>query len=621
MLNKLPKKTKNLLLWVLIIISLTLLFSLINNKGYAKKMSFFDFLKSVESGQVVEVVIHGDTIDGIDKDNQKFTTLAPFFPQLISLLYSKNVRFEVLPAESSIASFFNSFLVWFPGVLFVIVYIYFMRSMQKGGGAMSFGKSRAKLIADTKKTTFNDVAGIDEAREELSELVDFLRDPSKFQKLGGRIPRGCLLVGAPGTGKTLLAKAIAGEAGVPFFSISGSDFVEMFVGVGASRVRDMFTQAKKQAPCILFIDEIDAVGRHRGSGKGHSNDEREQTLNQILVEMDGFSDNSGVIVLAATNRPDVLDHALLRPGRFDRQIHVPIPDINGREKILTVHTRNTPLAEDVDLRIIARGTPGFTGADLANLINEAALLAARKNHNMVTLHILELAKDKVLMGPERKSMVITEKEKKLTAYHEAGHALLCLHLPSADPIHKVTIIPRGNALGLVMKLPEDDRVSVTIQKLKTDIAIAMGGRVAEEMIFGKDFITTGASADIQGATEIARKMVAHWGFSKKIGHVRVGVTNSYGYESMSENISATVDSEVKEIIEEGYSTAQRLIKKHVDQLHLIANALLKNEILTGYEVTSIIKDKTILKDGQNLPDIQNTESTEDSKKKKHMDSV
>lgn len=580
---------KSALIWCAIITILSLIFSAVFNNKQEKIIAFSDFLQTVENDKVAEIKMQGDVIEGVYKNKQTFSTLAPFYPQLITMLREKNVKFEVVPAQSSIKSFFESFLLWFPGLLFVAAYIYFMRNMQKGGGAVGFAKSKARFVVDNKKTTFNDVAGIDEAKEELRELVDFLRDPNKFQKLGGRIPRGCLLIGAPGTGKTLLAKAIASEAGVPFLSISGSDFVEMFVGVGASRVRDTFAQAKKQAPCILFIDEIDAVGRHRGSGRGYSNDEREQTLNQILVEMSGFTDNSGVIVVAATNRPDVLDHALLRPGRFDRQINVPLPDVGGREKILQVHTRNVPLDPSVDLKVIARGTPGFSGADLANLINEAALLAARQDHDAVTLSTLELAKDKVLMGPERKSMIIKEKDKKITAYHEAGHALLCALLPEADPIHKVTIIPRGRALGNVMSLPEDDAIFFTLQKLKTKLAVSMGGRAAEELIFGANNITGGAAGDIQSATEIAKKMVIYLGFSKKIGNTRI----EYGYEYISESTAAIVDTEIKVFIDEAYQTAQKILKLHEDQLHIIASALLKYETLSGDEVKLIIEGKEI----------------------------
>jgi cell division protease FtsH len=487
-----------------------------------------------------------------------------------------------------------------------------MRNMQSGGNkAMGFGKSRAKLMMDTKnKVTFADVAGADEAKEELQELVEFLKSPAKFQKLGGKIPKGCLLVGSPGTGKTLLAKAVAGEAGVPFFSISGSDFVEMFVGVGASRVRDMFKQAQQNAPCIVFIDEIDAVGRHRGAGLGGGNDEREQTLNQLLVEMDGFKDNEGVIVIAATNRPDVLDPALLRPGRFDRQITVPVPDVNGREQILKVHVKKVPIAPDVNIRVIARGTPGFAGADLANIVNEAALIAARKNMNVVTMREFEEAKDKVMMGVERKSMVMKEEERRLTAYHEGGHALVTVFTAASDPIHKATIIPRGRALGMVMRLPEDDRFSSTKEKLLADITVAMGGRVAEEIIFGKEKVTTGASSDIKMATTIARKMVTQWGLSDEIGPVLVGddrdeVFLGYSLGSQkhtSDELARTIDSEIRKIIDTCYTDAKNILTTNLDKLHMLAKALLEYETLTGEEIKDLLNGKPLSRNDENSND-------------------
>lgn len=482
-----------------------------------------------------------------------------------------------------------------------------MRQMQGkgGGGAMGFGKSRARLLTEKHgRVTFDDVAGIDEAKVELQEVVEFLKDPQKFQRLGGKIPKGALLVGPPGTGKTLTARAVAGEADVPFFTISGSDFVEMFVGVGASRVRDMFEQAKKNAPCIIFIDEIDAVGRHRGAGLGGGNDEREQTLNQLLVEMDGFEANEGVILIAATNRPDVLDPALLRPGRFDRQVVVPLPDIKGREKILKVHMKKVPLANNVDAKVLARGTPGFSGADLANLVNEAALLAARKDKRTVTMDDFEGAKDKIMMGAERKSMVMTEDEKKLTAYHEAGHAIVALHEPESDPIHKATIIPRGRALGLVMRLPEGDRISMSKAKLKADLSVAMGGRIAEEMIFGEEKVTTGASSDIQMATDTARRMVTEWGMSEKLGPLRYSSNQEEVFlghsvaqsKNISDDTAALVDSETRLIVENAYARAKEILTKHIDQLHTLAKALLEYELLSGDEIKDLLKGKPIIRE-------------------------
>lgn len=595
---------RNFFVWLLIFTFALLIFDFIGSAEMAaSRVAFSEFLNQVQSNQVADVTIRGDMVEGKGTDGKRFSTLIPNYPNLVDTLVAHGVKIEVAPTESAMGTFFGVILSWFPLLLLLGVWIFFMRQMQGGAGkAMGFGKSRAKMLSEKHNTiTFADVAGIEEAKTELMELVDFLRDPHKYQKLGGKIPKGCLLVGSPGTGKTLLAKAIAGEAKVPFFTISGSDFVEMFVGVGASRVRDMFEQAKKHAPCIIFIDEIDAVGRHRGAGLGGGNDEREQTLNQLLVEMDGFATNQGVIVIAATNRPDVLDPALLRPGRFDRQIVVPTPDINGREQILKVHSAKVNLGPDVQLRVIARGTPGFSGADLANLVNEAALLAARKNRQVITMTELEEAKDKVMMGAERRSMVMKDAEKKLTAYHEGGHALVTVYMPASDPIHKATIIPRGRALGMVMRLPEDDRFSMTYEKLLADLAIAMGGRVAEEIIFGKEKITTGASSDIKMATSLARRMVTQWGMSDKIGPVLVGdeqeevfIGHSIGRENRkSDTLNATIDAEVKRIIEEAYETARSILTKNIKQLHLLAKTLLEYETLSGDEIVQLIKEGKI----------------------------
>ncbi|MBN9543759.1 MAG: ATP-dependent zinc metalloprotease FtsH, partial [Alphaproteobacteria bacterium] len=559
---------KNFLIWMLLIFTLAGVYNFIQGgsiSGSYSSYAFSDFLGKVDEGQVSSVIIQGRTIEGRMADGTRFSTYAPEYPNLVDKLKSSNVRIEAVPNESKFTSLFGILLSWFPIFLLIGVWVFFMKQMQGGGGkAMGFGKSKAKLLSEKAKVTFSDVAGIDEAKEELEEIVDFLKDPGKFQALGGKIPKGVLLIGSPGTGKTLLARAIAGEANVPFFSISGSDFVEMFVGVGASRVRDMFEQGKKNAPCIIFIDEIDAVGRHRGIGLGGGNDEREQTLNQLLVEMDGFEANEGVIILAATNRPDVLDPALLRPGRFDRQIVVPAPDINGREQILSVHMKKVPLAPDVDARVIARGTPGFSGADLANLVNEAALMAARRNRKLVTMTEFEEAKDKVMMGAERRSLAMTEDEKKLTAYHEGGHAIVAYYSPASDPIHKATIIPRGRALGLVMRLPENDRLSVTYEKLKADIAVAMGGRVAEELIFGTEKVTSGASSDIQQATRMARAMVTEWGMSDKVGPIFFGGDQQDAYlggssgaaKVRADETSKLIDDEVKLVVETGYDVAK-----------------------------------------------------------------
>jgi len=553
----------------------------------------------VDSGNVREVTIAGDSISGFFKSNRSFKTYAPNDPTLVTRLQKNNVTIIAKPLDSGSPSLMDVFVSWFPMLLLIGVWIFFMRQMQGGGGkAMGFGKSKAKLLTERHgRITFDDVAGIDEAKEDLQEIVEFLREPHKFQRLGGHIPKGALLVGPPGTGKTLLARAIAGEADVPFFTISGSDFVEMFVGVGASRVRDMFEQGKKNAPCIIFIDEIDAVGRHRGAGLGGGNDEREQTLNQLLVEMDGFEATEGVILIAATNRPDVLDPALLRPGRFDRQVVVPNPDIIGREKILKVHMRKVPLAPDVETRTIARGTPGFSGADLANLVNEAALLAARRDKRMVTQAEFESAKDKIMMGAERRSMVMTDEEKKLTAYHEGGHALIAINLDASDPVHKATIIPRGRALGMVMRLPERDHISLTRAKLKADIAVAMGGRVAEELIFGHDMVTSGASSDIQMATKMAKAMVTQFGMSDKLGPLAYGDNEEEVFlghsvsrtQNMSEETQKLIDSEIHRIVDEGYKLAKKMLKAKVKDLHTISQGLLEYETLSGDEIINLLK--------------------------------
>ena len=568
------KFNKNLIIWLVIgflLSSFYNFFTKSNENVKVEQIAFSDFLNEVEKDNVLDVNIKGDLISGNLADGKKFNTYTPYDPNLIEKLSKKDVKINVEPYKTKGSSLLNILLSWFPMLLLIGVWLFFMRQMQSGSGkALGFGRSKAKMLNEkTGKVTFKDVAGIDESKNELQEVVEFLKDPSKFQRLGGKIPKGVLLVGPPGCGKTLLARAVAGEAGVPFFTISGSDFVEMFVGVGASRVRDMFEQGKKSAPCIIFIDEIDAVGRHRGAGLGGGNDEREQTLNQLLVEMDGFESNEGVIIVAATNRPDVLDPALLRPGRFDRQVVVPNPDILGREKILKVHLRKVPLAPNVDSKIIARGTPGFSGADLANLVNEGALLAARRNKRFVTMQEMEDAKDKVLMGIERKSMVMKDDEKKLTAYHEAGHAIVAIHSKYSDPVHKATIIPRGRALGMVMRLPESDRISMSKIKIKADLAVAMGGRIAEELIFGPSKVTTGASSDISMATNIARKMVTEWGMSDKMGPLSYGENEQEVFlghsvtqkKNISENTAQEIDKEVRKIVDEAYKTAHAIIKK------------------------------------------------------------
>ena len=606
---------RNFALWVIIALLLMALFNLFQSpsqRAETNEISFSQLLAEVDAGNVREVTIAGETITGNFNDNRSFQTYSPKDPNLVDRLYEKGVKITARPANEDVPSLLDVFVSWFPMLLLIAVWIFFMRQMQGGGGkAMGFGKSKAKLLTERHgRVTFDDVAGIDEAKEDLQEIVEFLRDPHKFQRLGGRIPKGALLVGPPGTGKTLLARAIAGEANVPFFTISGSDFVEMFVGVGASRVRDMFEQAKKNAPCIIFIDEIDAVGRHRGAGLGGGNDEREQTLNQLLVEMDGFEANEGVILVAATNRPDVLDPALLRPGRFDRQVVVPNPDIIGREKILKVHMRKVPLAPDVEAKTLARGTPGFSGADLANLVNEAALLAARRSKRLVTHQEFEDAKDKVMMGAERRSLVMTEEEKKLTAYHEGGHALVALKLPESDPIHKATIIPRGRALGMVMRLPERDQVSITRAKLHADIAVAMGGRVAEELIFGHDKVTSGASSDIQMATKMAKAMATQFGMSDKLGPLAYGENEEEVFlghsvtrtQNLSDETQKLVDSEVHRFVDQGYQLATNLLKENADELHIIADGLLEYETLTGDEIKGLLKGEKPVRDtGDDTP--------------------
>ena len=568
------------------------------NSSKNNSIIFSEFLSEVDNGRVVEVQIQGNNIQGILSNGEQFKTYSPNDPNLIEKLTEKGVNISASPLDEKMPSLLGVLLSWFPMLLLIAVWIFFMRQMQGGkGGAMGFGRSKAKMMNQLKgQVTFNDVAGVEEAKEEVEEVVEFLKDPKKFSRLGGKIPRGCLLVGPPGTGKTLLARAIAGEAGVPFFTISGSDFVEMFVGVGASRVRDMFEQGKKNAPCIIFIDEIDAVGRSRGAGLGGGNDEREQTLNQLLVEMDGFETNEGVIIIAATNRPDVLDPALLRPGRFDRQVVVSLPDIIGREKILKVHAKKISMAPDINLRTVARGTPGFSGADLANLVNESALLAARKNKRIVTNLEFEEAKDKVMMGAERRSMVMTEDEKRLTAYHEAGHAIVTMNEKAAYPIHKATIIPRGRALGMVMQLPEKDEVSQTREQLHAQMAIAMGGRVAEELIFGDDKVTTGAASDIEQATKRARAMVMRAGLSKELGPVAYGENEEEVFlgrsvarqQNMSEETAKKVDSEIRKFVEKGYDRAKKVLTEKIDDLHKLAKALLTYETLTGSEIEDLI---------------------------------
>jgi len=593
---------KNLAMWAIIVFLTIGLYNLFKNpqntSSQNNNITFSKFLEEVDNGRVVQVNIQGNSIKGVFSNGKNFNTYSPNDPNLIEKLTERGVSISASPIDEKMPSLLGVLLSWFPMLLLIGVWIFFMRQMQGGkGGAMGFGRSKAKLMTDIKnKVSFNDVAGIDEAKEEVQEVVEYLQNPKKFMKLGGKIPRGVLLVGSPGTGKTLLARAIAGEADVPFFTISGSDFVEMFVGVGASRVRDMFEQGKKNAPCIIFIDELDAVGRSRGAGLGGGNDEREQTLNQILVEMDGFESNDGVIIIAATNRPDVLDPALLRPGRFDRQVIVPLPDIVGRGKILKIHSKKISIGPDVKLKIVAKGTPGFSGADLANLVNEAALLAARNNKRIVTMQEFEEAKDKVMMGPERKSMVMTEEDKKLTAYHEGGHAIVAINEKASDPIHKATIIPRGRALGLVWTIPERDKYSHSREYLEANISKAMGGRIAEELIFGHDKVTSGASSDIQMATKLAKDMVTKFGMSDQLGPLTYGENEDEVFlgrsitrhQQMSEETAKKIDIEIKRIVDEGYKKAKKILTEKIDDLHKLAKALLVYETLSGEEISDII---------------------------------
>ena len=591
---------RSLLIWLLIGAMIILLFNLVNApKKTGDEIIFSDFMSRLENSEVEEVVIKDSNLTGQFKDGKKFKTYAPEYPDLVKVLRSQNVKITVKPTEQN-PWYWNLFFSWGPIILLAVIWIFFMRQMQTGGNkALSFGKAKARLASEKSvKVTFSDVAGIEEAKAEVQEIIDFLKAPQKFQKLGGKIPKGVLLVGAPGTGKTLLARAIAGEAGVPFFSISGSDFVELFVGVGASRVRDLFDQAKKSAPCIIFIDELDAVGRHRGAGLGGGHDEREQTLNQLLVEMDGFETNQGIIILAATNRPDVLDPALLRPGRFDRQVVVPQPDVKGRLEILKVHTRNIPLEEKVNLEQIARGTPGFSGADLANLVNEAALLAARKSKVKVEMSDFEFAKDKVLMGVERKSMIISETEKKNTAYHEAGHALVAKLTPGTDPIHKVSIIPRGMALGVTQQLPIDDRYTYSKDYLIKALSVLLGGRAAEEIAL--KHMTTGAGNDLERATDLARKMVTEWGMSEKLGPLTFGKKDEHiflgkeiaRHKDYSEKTAIDIDEEIKKIVLEAYDTSKKLVTENLDLLEALAKSLLEKETMDGAEIDAVIQDAT-----------------------------
>jgi cell division protease FtsH len=605
---------RNFALWVIIfllVVALVMLFQSPGQRQESQPITFSQLLNEVDQGRVREVTIAGNEIYGHYNDNRAFSTYAPNDPTLVQNLYKKNVSISAKPPSDGTNWLVTLLVNGLPLIAFLGVWIFLSRQMQGAGGkAMGFGKSKAKLLTEAHgRVTFEDVAGVDEAKEDLQEIVEFLRDPQKFQRLGGRIPRGVLLVGPPGTGKTLLARAIAGEANVPFFTISGSDFVEMFVGVGASRVRDMFEQAKKNAPCIIFIDEIDAVGRHRGAGLGGGNDEREQTLNQLLVEMDGFEANEGIILIAATNRPDVLDPALLRPGRFDRQIVVPNPDVTGRERILKVHVRKVPLAPDVELKTVARGTPGFSGADLMNLVNEAALMAARRGKRIVTMAEFEDAKDKIMMGAERRTLVMSEQEKMLTAYHEGGHAIVALNVPATDPVHKATIIPRGRALGMVMQLPERDKLSMSYEQMTSRLAVLMGGRIAEELIFGKDKITSGAQSDIEQATKLARAMVTRWGFSEELGTVMYGENQEevfLGYsmgkqQNISEATARTIDSEVRRLVEMGLSEARRILTTKRDDLESLAKGLLEYETLSGDEIMGLLDGKPPVRETDDEP--------------------
>ncbi len=597
---------RNIVLWLFIAMIVFGLFNLFSNNSSDRNtvdLTYSQFLDEVEAGSIKDVIIRGSNINGVYEDGRSFKTYAANDPTLVDKLNERGVNISAAPIDDGYPSLLGVLISWFPMLLLIGVWIFFMRQMQGGrGGAMGFGRSKAKLLTENKnKVTFNDVAGIDEAKEELVEIVEFLKDPRKFQKLGGRIPKGALLIGPPGTGKTLLARAVAGEAGVPFFTISGSDFVEMFVGVGASRVRDMFEQGRRNSPCIIFIDEIDAVGRSRGAGLGGGNDEREQTLNQILVEMDGFDTQEGIILVAATNRPDVLDPALLRPGRFDRQVVVPNPDILGREAILKVHIKKISVAPDVDIRTVARGTPGFSGADLANIVNEAALLAARKNKKIVTMVDFEEAKDKVMMGSERRSLVMTQEEKELTAYHEGGHAIVALNQSASDPIHKATIIPRGRALGMVMRLPERDQLSLPREKMLADITVAMGGRVAEEIIFGDKKVTSGASSDIEMATKMARNMVTKFGMSEKLGPLQYSENEEevflgrsvQRHQNVSEETAKLIDSEIRQIVDSCYNLAKKILTEKTNDLHALAKGLIEYETLNGDEIITLLKEGKI----------------------------
>jgi cell division protease FtsH len=605
---------RNFALWVIIAVLLVVLFNLFQNPGRqstGQEIAYSQFLDNVDAGDVRSVTIAGPDITGTYDNGGAFQTYMPNDPGLFQRLEGANVTMTVTAPTSGGTSILGILISWLPMFLILAVWIFFMRQMQGSGGkAMGFGKSKAKLLTEAHgRVTFDDVAGVDEAKEDLQEIVEFLRDPQKFQKLGGRIPRGVLLVGSPGTGKTLIARAVAGEANVPFFTISGSDFVEMFVGVGASRVRDMFEQAKKNSPCIIFIDEIDAVGRHRGAGLGGGNDEREQTLNQLLVEMDGFEANEGIIIIAATNRPDVLDPALLRPGRFDRQVVVSVPDIIGRERILKVHVRKVPLGPDVDLKVVARGTPGFSGADLMNLVNEAALLAARRGKRLVMMSEFEDAKDKVMMGAERRTLVMTEDEKRLTAYHEAGHAVVAFNVPATDPVHKATIIPRGRALGMVLQLPERDKLSMSYEQMTSRLAIMMGGRIAEELTFGKEKVTSGAASDIEQATRLARAMVTRWGLSDELGTVSYGENQEEVFlghsvsrtQNISEQTAQKIDSEIRRLVEEGLSEARRILSEKHDDLEALAQGLLEYETLSGEEIRNLLNGKPPIREPDEAP--------------------